>query len=191
MAEVTVVAEGEEVPSAGEPAEVPAGPQSPLALLRGKREQLEKALFLDLAIPRWEEVLGRKLWVRFRPGNPNVLTAAMTKREKAHLQAVAKNPKAGDKDWLTRANADLLVDACVAVYDLAPDEEPPEGDLPPGDYPTFSSSELSDALGATHNAVDTVLKAYGTGADVLLAATQLLNWSGQASQEASKGFLSS
>ena len=170
-----------------EPSEASQSPQSPLDLLRGKRQELDATLHLDLAIPRWDEVLGRRLWVRFGPGNPNVFTAAMEKREKAHRAAVAKG-QLGDPDWMTKANADLLVSACEAVYDLGLDEEPPKGDLE-GEYPTFSDPALSEALGAQRSAVDTCLKAYGTAADLLVAAAQLLAWSGVASQEAQVDFL--
>lgn len=185
MPDVTVVAEGEEP----EPVAAP-GPRSPLQLLLGKRAELEANLYLDLAVPRWGEVLGRRLWVRYRPGKPSVFTQSMTRREEAHKADLAKGGK-GDPDWLAKANADLLVSACVAVYDLELDEKPPHGPLPSGDYPTFGSQELSEAVGAPKNAVATVLKVYGTDADVLLAATQLLNWSGQASKEAGDDFLSS
>ena len=179
---VKVVAEGEE-----EEPVVTAGPQSPLALLRGKRDELVAGLHLDLAVPRWDDVLeGRQLWVRYRPANPNVFAEAMERREKKHKEAKAKGT-VGDPDWMTKANADLLVSACEAVYDLPDGEEPP--DTLEGDYPTFTSEELSEALGASRNACDTVLKLYATGADVLLAATQLLNWSGQASKEADRSFL--
>lgn len=165
------------------------GPQSPLATLRGKRAQLEATLFHDMLVPRWEEVLdGRALWVRYQPANTTVFNTAMQKRDENHRKAL-KAGKHGDPDWLLKANADMLVDACVAVYDLAIDEEPP-ADLG-GDLPTFGSPELSEALGAPKNAVATCLQVYGTKPDLLLAANQLLLWSGQASKEADQSFLTS
>ncbi len=194
MTEILVVPSGEEPPTEDVPA---AGPQSPLALLRGKREAMDKRLHLDLAVPRWDEFLSitdadgtvhhRRLWVRYGPGNPSVLNARAAERERAHLAAKNKG-MAGDSQWEDKARADFLVDACVAVYDLALDEEPPKGELT-GDLPTFASPELSEALGAPRNAALTALAVYATPADLLLATTQLLNWSGESSQEADKSFL--
>lgn len=187
MSPVDVVAAG----AALEPKEtpVPTGPTSPLDLLRGKRPALQEKLFLDLAVPRWDEQLpGRKLWVRYRPGNPALFSAALARRERENDEAQRRSGR-GDPDWSVKANADVLVDACVAVYDLPADEHPPEGELPPGDYPTFGSEGLSDALGTSHNAVETALSLYVTKGDLLLAASQLMNWSGQTSEEVTQGFL--
>ena len=173
--------------SAGEVV-VPQGAHSPLALLRGKRAELDRQLFLDLAVPRWDEVLGRRLWVRYKPGYPAVLTSAVEKREKVHANMVAAG-KPGDPLRMTKANADFLVAACVAVYDLALDQEPP-ADLPGVDeYPTFSSPELSEAVGAPPNAVETVRKVYATDGDLMVAASQLLEWSGKATPKAESDFL--
>ena len=184
-----VVAAGDEpVEEIPEVTETPAGPQSPLAILRGKRADMDKKLHLDLAVPRWDEILGRRLWVRYGPGNPSVLNAAAEKRERAHLAAKGKG-MAGDPEWMDKARADFLVDACVAVFDLAIDEPVPDT-LPLEDLPTFASPELSEALGAPRNAAATALAVYATPADLLLATTQLLNWSGESSVESDKDFLS-
>lgn len=162
------------------------GPQSPLEILRGKRPAAEKLLFKDLKVPRWEETIGRSLWVRYKTANPALQALAAQKREKNHLSAVAKS-KHGDPDWATKANADMLVDACLAVYDLPIDEEPPK-ELPTN-LPTFSSPELSESLGAPLSAVATALAVYLTDADLILAAQQLLDWSGELSKDAGKDFL--
>jgi hypothetical protein len=89
--------------SAPEPAAENSGAQSPLALLRSKREALRAALFLDLAVPRWEAG-GRQLWVRYGPGSPAALTEGADR-----FKAAAKP---GDADWQIRANAHVLVKAC-------------------------------------------------------------------------------
>ena len=175
---------------ADEPIEV-AGPQSPLSLLRGKRAALEAALHLDLCVPRWDEALGgRKLWVRYRPGDVALLTAAQERRKTQFDKEKAKTG-GGDPQWQVKAHADMLAAACMAVYDLGPDEEPPKGDLPPN-LPTFGSPELGEAVGTLRaSAVDTVLKVYATEADVILASAQLQDWSGKMSEEADKDFLAS
>jgi hypothetical protein len=172
--------------------EAKVGPQSPLSLLQGKRQELERELFYDLQIPRWDQILGRALWVRFKPASAPLLDAAINRRRENHERAT-KAGKMGDPDWLIRANADMLVDACIAVYDLALGEEPPTEPLPEN-LPTFASSELSEALDTPgnpcpRNAVGTCLHLYGTSSDVLMASQQLLLWSGQASKEADRSFL--
>jgi hypothetical protein len=189
---VQVVAEGE-VPAETKPEPAPAavqeptvhpGAQSPLALLRGKREELKAKLFLDLKVPRWE-VAGRQVWVRYGPGSPSVLTASAERRQAAH--------KPGMPDWKVRANADVLVDACVAIYDLPIGEEPPKGDLPVLDvpYPVFTSEEVQEAMGVQRNAAETVCSVYLTEGDLLLAANTLLDWSGIVSEKVEQDFLGS
>lgn len=169
------------------------GPQSPLGVLRGRRAELERGLHYDLQVPRWDLVLGRAIWVRYKPASTPLLNAQIEKRRDNHEKAV-KAGKMGDPDWLIRANADLLVDACMAVYDLALGEEPPTDEDLPFNLPTFGSPELSEALDSAENpcprnAVATCLHLYGTNADVLMASQQLLIWSGQSSQEADRSFL--
>ncbi len=159
-------------------------PQSPLEILAGRRKDLESRLFLDLAVPRWEDVIGKTIWVRYRPANIALLTDAQRTREQEHLLKKRKDGR-GDPQWAVKANADMLRDACVGVYFLEVDEEPPrDSDTLDADLPTFSDPALSVALDAPRSAVATVLKLYGTDADVLMAAQQLVLWSGEASKEA-------
>lgn len=163
---------------------------SPLELLRGKRAQLDAKLYLDLAVPRWDDLLGRRLWVRYRPGDAEALQAAVEKRENNHRKAVAAG-KQGDAHRVTKANADFLVKACVAVYDLPLDAEPPKELSGLEDYPTFGSEELSEAVGSPKNAVDTARKVYATDGDLMVASAQLLEWSAQATPKAESDFLGS
>lgn len=172
--------------------EASLGPQSPLDVLRGKRADLEKGLFYDLQVPRWDQVLGRAIWVRYKPASTPLLNASMERRRENHEKAIRAG-KQGDQDWMIRANADMLVDACMAIYDLAINENPPNGGLPEN-LPTFGSQELSEALDSPmkpcpRNAVGTCIHLYGTDADVLMASQQLLVWSGQSSKEADRSFL--
>jgi hypothetical protein len=168
------------------------GASSPLGLLRGKRAELDANLFYDIEVPRWSEILGRAVWVRYKPGQLGLLNAALERRKENHDKAVRAG-KQGDPEWVAKANADMLVDSCVGVYDLAIGEEPPTGELPPN-LPTFSEYALSESLDmpddpCPRNAVGTALRLYGTPADLMLAASQLVNWSGQASKEADRSFL--
>jgi hypothetical protein len=160
------------------------GPQSPLAFLRAKRSTLKAELYLDLAIPRWQAE-GRQLWVRYRPCSPAVFSSSAERRRTAW--------KKGDPDWQLRVNADLLVEACVAIYDLPEGTEPPEGELPQlaDPYPTFRSEALSEAVGSSRNAAETCVATYLTEGDLLMAANQLLEWSGRASKKVDDRFLES
>lgn len=161
---------------------------SPLDLLRGRRAELDAKLYLDLAVPRWDDLLGRRLWVRYRPGDAEALQASVERRETAHRKQIAAG-KQGDPHRATKANADFLVKACVAVYDLPLDVEPPKDLSGIEDYPTFGSEELSQAVGAPANAVETARKVYATDGDLMVAAAQLLEWSAQATPKAESDFL--
>jgi hypothetical protein len=91
------------------------------------------------------------------------------------------------------ANADVLVKACIAIYDLPIGEKPPD-DLPMLDipYPKFTTEEFQQAMGITvANAIDTVCALYLTEGDLILAANQLLDWSGIVSEKVTKDFLAS
>lgn len=158
------------------------GLRSPLDLLRAKRTVLKAGLFLDLAIPRWQAD-GRQLWVRYTPCSPALYSTSADRRRDAW--------KKGDPDWMLRVNADLLVDSCVAIYDLPVGEDPPEGELPKlaDPYPTFSSEALSESVGAPRNAAETCVSTYLTEGDLIMAANQLLEWSGRASKKVDERFL--
>lgn len=187
--EATLAAEAEEA-HANAPALV--GPQSPFALLAGKREGAIAKLFIDQAVPRWEDELGRTVWVRFKPSNPAFFGQAVERREKAHQTALRKGgPNAkGNPDRVIDANADLLAECCIAVYDLAIDEEPP--DELDGTLPDFRSTELSEALGVPNaGAAATVRALYLTDGDLLIASGELMEWSGKLSKQAHADFLTS
>lgn len=184
---VQVIPEGTAPQGAGEAAPVRSGPQSPLDLLRGKRTEINAALFTDLAVPRRADQVGKSIWVRYGPADPTLFANALANREQAHLK-LKRDGSSGDPAWSVKAHSDLLVASCLGVYFLEPDEQPPTGDLPAG-MPTFSTPELSEALDAPANAVATVGKLYATELDLLNAATQLLEWSGQASERSDKDFL--
>lgn len=166
------------------------GPRSPLALLKGKREEITDKLWLDLKVPRWEETLGRSVWVRYGPSSPSFFGTAAERRERAHKAAQKKGAQ-GEPDWLINANADLLVESCIAIFDLAIGEEPPDEELE-GNFPTFASEELSESLGVSKTSAATACRAlYLTEGDLLIASGQLMEWSGQESKKGDEAFLSS
>jgi len=160
-----------------------AQPGSPLEILRGKRQALHAGLHLDLAVPRWEQVLGCRLWVRYGPGSPSVLANAIEKAEAT---------KEKDPDWLVIAHATFLVEACQAVYTLPLDIERPPADIPGlDDYPQFGP-ELAEALDVPVRSAVAVARAlYATDGDLMVAAQQLAEWSAQAAGKAETDFLAS
>jgi hypothetical protein len=186
----TAAAETPVVESQPETPIVTSGPRSPLAIIRQKRAEWNKDLFYDLAVPRRDEALGVTLWVRYKAVDPGVLVISTEKREKDHATKISQGQPNGDPDRIVKANADLLVNACMAIYTLPNDEQPPADPLPAADYPTFGSEELAQELGATSKlAVDTCRKLYATEGDLNAAAFQLQNWSAKFSAEADKSFL--
>lgn len=191
---MTEVVSEEELAAVADPVELddteaPEGtPQSPLDILKGRRAQLQAKLHIDLAVPRWDDIIGCSIWIRYGPADLSLWSNAQQKRETAHI-ALKKKNGVGDPKWAVKANADVLVDACRGVYFLEPGEKPPEGDVP-DDLPTFSDPELATALDIQPgNAVRTVLGLYGTDGDLLMAANALLGFSGEASKEADSDFL--
>jgi hypothetical protein len=170
------------------PIEAPEGtPMSPLGLLKGRRAELRKKLHLDLAVPRWGDEMEGVMWIRYGPANLTHWSASQRRREEQHIAAKRKG-QPGDPDWAIKANADLLVDACQAVFVLGAGEKPPR-ELPE-ELPTFATPELATDLDIQPgNAVRTCLAVYATNGDLLMAANTLLGWSGEASGEADGDFL--
>lgn len=158
----------------------PAAPFSPLSMLRGKRSERDSRLHLDLAVPRWDEVLGARLWVRYGPASPAKLAAAMQRREKT---------KDKDSDWALKANADLLCGCCEAVYGLPLGIEPTV-ELELDERLTFGSPELGEVLGVTSQmAVEVCRAVYATDGDLFVAAEQLMGWSAAMAEKGQDDFL--
>lgn len=164
-------------PDPGVPAE---GAFSPLDFMRGKRAEINSKLFLDLPVPRWDDVLGWRLWVRYRPATPTTLGLALEARQKTAET---------DPEWSTKAYADMLVGSCIVIYGLALGSEP-NADLTPPDALTFGSPELAEVLGVTVRDASEVCRAtYATDGDLVVAANQLIEWSAVATPRADADFL--
>ena len=166
------------------------GQGSPLASLRARREALQEKLYLDLKVPRWDDDGGPAIYVRYNPSSPAFLGKTIEK---------AKKQKPRPDDWMVNANADALIQSCVAVFAIE-DGTPPEkatreqqlslrdGD-PAGDWTRFDP-DLGFSLGVegVQSARAVVRKLYFTEGDLLAAASRLVEWSGVAAPEADEDF---
>lgn len=89
--------------------EVPAPASSPLGSLRERRKKRRETLKYDLRVPGYDP----EVFVRFKPVAQAKLVAATKRADKS------KSP-----DALALANAALLIDACLGVFQLDSDGTP-------------------------------------------------------------------
>lgn len=150
--------DGDLAPNEGER---PAAPTSGLAGLRAQREKIKQDLHLDLRVPRYETLV----YVRYSP-----VSAALAKR----LSERAK--KSNDADAAVNANAALLAESCLGVFEKDAHGEP-IGD--PEEWPKFDE-HLAAYLGSpdVRRAADVVRLLFLTDGDVIATATRVTEWSG-------------
>lgn len=155
--------------------------QTPLFSLKQRREEIAKALTIDLKIPRWDSP---ELFVRYHPIDNGELQEKIAKRE-------GQRPR--PKDWSTLTNADILISCCEGVYAcLGSDYEEKFSlrlDDPNGPWTKFDG-ELAVAIGLPVDAKATqiVRAVYLTDGDLIDAANKLLEFSGQSNEEINKDF---
>jgi hypothetical protein len=159
---------------AGDAGDVPAAPDSTLALLRQRVARAKEQLHVDLEVPRLEP----PVFVRFKPTNQGRLNAA------SKLAGKLKNRDDGD----VVANAGILADACLGVFEvLEVDGQKVEVSIDPedrdGDWPKFGP-RLAELLGVTTNKASDVVRAlYLTDGDIMSTVTKLGVWSGYAQDD--------
>jgi hypothetical protein len=179
-----------QTPAAADPAgsppadEVAAAAGSALDDLRVRRARHTDNLFIDLKVPRWDDDGGAQVWVRYRPASPGKVNAVGMKR----LEHKAEH---GDA-WLVLANADILIESCLGVYGVLPDDPTRysfrRGD-PAGPWTKFDP-DLADSLGLeAAKATDVVRALYLTEGDLIAACDQLCEWSQVQSVKADEAFL--
>lgn len=86
----------------------PAAEGSALSSLRERRKARRRKMFLDLVVPGYEPAV----YVRFRPASQSKLIAEVKRADKSK-----------DKDAITIANAAVLIEACVGVFQIRADGE--------------------------------------------------------------------
>lgn len=153
---------------AGSPSdgERPAAPGSPMRSLRARRDAARNKLHTDLAVPRYDP----PVYVRFRPLSQGEIDAAQKTHEKSR-----------DRDRTVIANAGLLANACLGIFEIDEDgQEVGVGCTDPGaDWPRFDkdfSEQVSDV--PLTRASDIVRALYFTDGDVIATAARLTEWSG-------------
>ncbi len=151
------------------PDEAPVAEGSVLAGLRERREQAKTKLVKDLAVPRMDP----PVYVRFKPIPSRRLTAA-------NKQAAAS----GDKDAEVIANAGVLAEACLGVFEVIDGREvsidPNDRD---GEHPKFDR-RLAGLLGVPAGKASQVVRAlYLTDGDIISTVNDLGIWSGFAREQ--------
>lgn len=149
--------------------EQPAAPSSGLAGLRAQREQIKKALHLDLQVPRYTD----PVFVRYSAPSKSLIRHINDRAEKSR-----------DKNVL--AEAMLLAECCVGVFQKDSNGDP-IGD--PEEWPKFDAA-LAEYLGEPNltRATDVVRALYLTDGDVLGHSADLSRWAGFAGAEAAEEY---
>lgn len=151
---------------------------APIVSLKDRRKAIVDDLFIDVQVPRWDEP---EIFVRFKPISSSKLDAAVEKRRASKAD-----------NWATMANADALVQACIGIYGVFPNDPDKKVSLRPGDPDgewTKFDPDLAEALGVpAPTAADTVLALYLTEGDLVMTASKVFRWSGIASEEADSAF---
>lgn len=156
-------------PATPEPGLTPAAEGSVLADLRTRRERAKAALTTDLEVPR----LDPPVYVRFKPPT------------QARIDAANQRARNGnDKDATVLANAIVIADSCVGVFEIIDGEkvsvDPTDRD---GTWPLFDK-RLARLLGVpAGRAADVVRALYLTDGDVLSTSAKLAEWSGFATEQ--------
>jgi len=154
---------------------------TPIVSLKARRAEIIKYLYKDIQVPRWDNP---EIFVRFNPVDVTELNEAVNRRRKQGL-----------KDWPQRANADVLINACVGVYAVFPDSPDVklslrEGD-PYGEWTKFDKA-LAEALGIEVTdgdaAVATARGLYMTDGDLGDTTERLLKFSNLSNEQADETF---
>ncbi|HTW17083.1 MAG TPA: hypothetical protein VMF51_18275 [Nocardioides sp.] len=151
-----------------EPGEAPAAPGSILDGIRARRDRAKAALFVDIKVPRYEP----ELWVRFKPTEQKRIDAAGEKARKSK-----------DDHRIVNANATLLAEACIGVFEVDADGEkvsidPADRSTNPDDWPQFDKRLARLLEIPAGKAVEVVRGLYLTDGDIISTAAELGEWSG-------------
>lgn len=147
-----------------EPGATQAAESSVLGGLRARRERAIQKLEIDLVVPRYDP----PIFVRFKVVS------------QARIDQVGKQTeKSKEKDRTVIANAILLADACVGVFEVDKDGAP-VGD--PAEWPCFDD-QLAGILGIPWTrAQDVVRTVYVSDGDIISTAAKLGEHSGYATE---------
>lgn len=147
-----------------------AAPDSALAGHRARRQKSIAELFTDLVVPRYDP----EIYVRFRP--------VVQRRIDAVNKAAEKSK---DRDKSAIANAVILADACIGIFEVVDGVEVSIDPRDPGGaWPKFDErlAEIFE-LPAAKKASEVVRGLYLTDGDVIGTASKLAEWSGYATDQ--------
>ncbi|MSZ75525.1 MAG: hypothetical protein F2667_00290 [Actinobacteria bacterium] len=166
-----------DLPELGETGQIPASKGSAFERIRANRAAAKARLFKVLEIPRMEP----KMWVRYQPIPTERIEYASKVAEKAAAGKAEKNA-------VLKANAAILAEACVEIFEL--DEYGEEISIDPdhGEPVRFDAhlAEILEMPHGTRRGSDIVLAMYLTEGDVVGTATTLAEWSGYADRVSEK-----
>jgi hypothetical protein len=167
---------------------------SPLMSLRARRDQIQKELYLDVKVPRWDEGGGPSVYIRLSPAAPSFFGKVIEQRKKQ---------RATQPDWMVNANADVLIKHCEGVFlieepNLSPKDALPEQmlslrDGDPSGVWTKIDMDLAAALGldSSVGTVRTIRALFFTEGDLIQVANKLAEYSGITQGEADEDFFTS
>ncbi len=142
---------------------------SHLTSLRDRRAKVREELTVDFAVPRYDP----PIYVRYRPLTQGQITVANKRAEKSK-----------DPSTAVTANAVLLADACIGIFQVVGGRElSVDIEHLDGDWPRFDD-RLGQLLGErVNNASDAVKALFHTDGDILATAGKLAEWSGYSTED--------
>ncbi|SDC46256.1 hypothetical protein [Nocardioides lianchengensis] len=156
----------------GEPSttgEVEAAPGSVLESIRARRDRAKSVLFIDIKVPRYDP----PVWVRFKPTEQKRIDGAGERARKSK-----------DDDRTVIANAAILAEACIGVFEVVDDDkvsiDPTDRSTDPADWPKFDKRLARLLEIPAGKATDVVRGLYLTDGDIISTAADLGEWSGYA-----------
>ena len=156
-------------------------PATPLFSLKNRRAEILKNLYKDLRVPRFEDP---EVWVRFKPINITYMNMVLKKRQTAK-----------DTDWGQKANADVLINSCIGIYAMFPENPDEKYSLhegnPLGEWTKFDT-KLAQALDIpvpdTDQAASIVRSFYFADGDLIDTMDRLMKFSNISNDEADTVF---
>jgi len=146
-------------------ASTPAPIGSALASLRAEREKAAEKLYLDLPVPRYDN-----LHIRVQP------------IEQADVKRIGERfKKSRDQEAPVKQAATIVATACIGIFSRGENGEP-LGD--PSEWPTFDA-EVAAAIDRPDltRAVDIVRAVYLTDGDIIATQVRIGEWSGYSTEQ--------
>lgn len=147
--------------------ETPAAPTSGLAALRAERKKVEDGLHIDLRVPRY----AIPVYVRYKPLSSDQMARVRDRAQKSTAP-----------DAIARANAQLLAECALGVYERDADGNP----VGTPDEWVKVGPALAEYLGQPElkTATAVIRALFFTDGDITSTVNRLTEWSGFAGHDA-------